>query len=199
LGKSFLFSKKENSRMSESKPKNGSILIAKPFLGDPNFERTVVLICEYQEHGTFGLVLNQTTNLHLSDVLDDIYAGDIPLFIGGPVEQNTLHFVHRAGAIIPESVQLQEDLYWGGDFEVVKSLLNTGQLPAQDIRFFLGYSGWSPGQLDAEIEQDTWIVTECATPLLFDTPPGELWRTILRNMGGEYRIIANYPIDPRIN
>lgn len=179
--------------------KSGCILIAKPFLGDPNFERTVVLVCEYRQQGAFGLVLNQKTSLSIEDVLEDVYIADIPIFIGGPVEQNTLHFIHQAGEIIPGSIRLQDDLYWSGDFEIVKNLLNTRQISPHQIRFFIGYSGWAPGQLDAEIQHESWIVTECKATTLFQTAPEQLWRTILRSMGGEYRIMANYPIDPRLN
>lgn len=177
---------------------NGSLLIAEPYLGDTNFERSVVLICEHNAEGTFGLVLNQTTDLHLSDVIEDVYA-DYPLFVGGPVQQNTLHYLHRRPDLIDGSIRLGEGLYWSGDFEQVKQAVNIGTLSEADIRFFVGYSGWSEGQLDSELSQKSWIVTQSDAGFLFDTPANQFWRGILKRMGGEFKAIANYPVDPRLN
>src|SRR6218665_3318782 len=92
------------------------ILIAEPFLGDPNFERSVVLLCEHNAEGSFGFVLNQESSLRLADVVEGVYA-DFPLYIGGPVEQNTLHFIHRLGDMVDNTVEIGNGIYWSGDFE----------------------------------------------------------------------------------
>ena len=177
----------------------GSLLIAEPFLNDSNFERSVVLMCEHNERGSFGLVWNQPTQLHLDDVLtDDIYP-DVPLYVGGPVEHNTLHFIHRRPDLIGQARPLAEGLHWSGDFEDVKRLLNLGTLPVTDIRFFVGYSGWGEGQLEGELKRDSWIVTPASAEFLFDTPPEQFWRAVLRQMGGQYRVLSHYPTDPRLN
>lgn len=177
----------------------GKLLIAEPFLGDPNFERAVVLLCEHNEQGSFGLVLNQLSNLGLSDALEGVYNADMQLFVGGPVEYNTLHFIHRLGDLIPESVSLGHGIYWSGDFETVKSLINIGQIEEQNIRFFLGYSGWGAGQLQSELQKNSWIVRDANAELIFDSSVEQFWRKVLREMGGEYKVISNYPIDPRLN
>jgi putative transcriptional regulator len=177
----------------------GSLLIAKPFLGDPNFERGVIVMCEHNEEGSFGFVLNQTTDLFLGDVLEETIYQDITLHLGGPVEKNTLHFIHRRPDLISGGAEIMKNVYWGGDFTSVKTLLNLNTLHQDDVRFFIGYSGWSGGQLDEELSQDSWIVSNTTSDFLFTTPPGNFWREILRNMGGEYRSIAHYPIDPRLN
>lgn len=109
---------------SASKVSKGSLLIAKPFLGDPNFERGVILMCEHNEQGSFGFVLNQTTDLFLGDVLDETIYQDITLHLGGPVEKNTLHFIHRRPDLVTGGTEIMKDVYWGGDFENVKTLLN---------------------------------------------------------------------------
>ncbi|MFN8358027.1 MAG: YqgE/AlgH family protein [Spirosomataceae bacterium] len=179
--------------------KNGHLLIAEPFLGDSNFERSVVLLCEHDANGTFGLVLNQTTKMHLADVIEDDVYPDIPLFLGGPVAQNTLHFIHRRPDLIEHSTLVTDKLYWGGDFEQIKRMLNVGSLPPNDIRFFVGYSGWSPGQLDDELKQNSWIVTRTSSEMIFDSPVDQLWRSVLRAMGGEYKVMSHYPTDPRLN
>ncbi|WP_341226496.1 YqgE/AlgH family protein [uncultured Arcticibacterium sp.] len=185
--------------MSEAtKPTSGCLLIAEPFLGDPNFERSVILLCEHNTKGSFGLVLNQLSNLTLKDAIDDCYV-EIPLHVGGPVEHNTLHYIHRLGDLIPGSVNLGRNLYWSGDFETLKTLVNVGQVEEKDIRFFLGYSGWGEGQLDAEMNKNSWIVSDIDTDLIFDSKPEEFWRKILRGMGGSYKVMSNYPTDPRLN
>ena len=177
---------------------SGSLLIAEPFMGDTNFDRSVVLICEHSPAGTFGLVLNQTTDLNLSDVIEDVYV-DQQLFIGGPVQQNTLHFIHRRPDLIDGAVRISDGLYWSGDFEQVKQAVNIGTLTERDIRFFVGYSGWDAGQLAGELGQKAWIISRADTAFLFDTPADQFWRGVLKRMGGEYKSIAHYPVDPRLN
>lgn len=176
----------------------GKILIAEPYMGDPNFERSVILICEDTSLGSFGLVLNQPINKNLSDVIDEVYS-EVPLFSGGPVEKNTLHYVHNMGLLIDDSFPLTENLFWSGDFETIKSLLNTGSLNNQNIRFFLGYSGWGPGQLKQELEEKTWIIADLDSENIFESNSSEFWRQTLKKLGGANRIKANYPIDPRLN
>ncbi len=179
--------------------RSGSILISEPFLGDPNFERTVVLICRHDEEGTFGLVLNRKSNLKLSDVLDiEQGNGDMELNIGGPMQYNTLHYIHQLEAL-QESIPLGKSVFWGGDYDQLQEMLAAGQIEPDEIRFFLGYSGWSPGQLEEEIERDSWIINNTYTDRLFDLDQDKLWREILKQMGGKYKVLANYPIDPSLN
>lgn len=184
--------------MPPLKPAKGKLLIAEPFLGDPNFERSVVFLCEHNEHGTFGLVFNQTTNLHLNDVLKEPVVTNLPLYLGGPVEQNTLHFLHRL-SFIEDAVPVGENLYWSGDFEQITSLLNVGKITDRDLRFFIGYSGWSAGQLEEELSKNAWILSDTDAGFIFDTPVDQFWRAVLRKMGGEYRVKSHYPTDPRLN
>lgn len=185
--------------MSKKEVKKGDILIAEPFLGDPNFERTVILLCEHNEQGSFGFVLNQKIETNLNDLTEGKFYTNNEIFVGGPVQQNTLHFIHRLGDLIENSVEIIKGLYWGGDFEQTQSLVNTGVIQTKDIRFFLGYSGWGVGQLDSELEQKSWIVTESKADFILDTEAEALWRLILKNMGGKYKQLSNYPIDPRLN
>src|SRR5690606_22097202 len=137
--------------------KAGSILISEPFLGDPNFERTVVLICRHDEEGTFGLVLNRRSNLKLTDVLDYFDNGmEMELGIGGPLQHNTLHYIHNRPDF-PAAIPLNETVFWGGDYEYVKTKLSSAEISPDEIRFFLGYSGWTPGQLEEEVSKNVWI------------------------------------------
>ncbi len=182
-----------------TKPASGKILISEPFLNDPNFERSVVFLCEHSaETGTFGLVLNQLSNLKLGDVLEGIYE-EMPLFVGGPVEQNTLHYLHKLADLIPNSIDVGHGIYWSGDFEAIKTLLSINKIKEEDIRFFIGYSGWGQGQLESELSQNAWFVSTISSETLFETQAKDLWRKILRDMGGDYRVISHYPTDPRLN
>ncbi len=178
----------------------GTLLIAKPFLGDPNFERGVVLLCDYNPESSFGFVLNQVTDVFLGDVMEEAIYQDIPLYLGGPVEKNTLHFIHKRPDLIAGGSEILEGVFWGGDFEAAKLLINLNTISNNDIRFFVGYSGWGFGQLDEELDSDeSWIVTSTNKDFLFDTHPDHFWRDVLKNMGGEYKSIAHYPTDPRLN
>ncbi|SFB76474.1 putative transcriptional regulator [Flexibacter flexilis DSM 6793] len=177
----------------------GTILISEPFLQDANFIRTVILLCEHSETGSFGFVLNKPTNFMLQEVSEEVIQNDMPLFVGGPVEQNTLHYIHNVPHLIEESINVADGVQWGGHYEQVKELINSFQINAEQIRFFLGYSGWGEGQLEAEIKDKVWITSNVGHDLIFTTPPEHLWREILKRMGGEYRAMANYPIDPRLN
>jgi putative transcriptional regulator len=180
-------------------PERGRLLISEPFLPDPNFERTVVLLCEHNEEGSFGFVLNKPSILKASEVMDELKNFEHEVFVGGPVQQDTLHFIHRSDKI-ENGEPILENIFWGGTFDQVLLLADTKQLQPGEIKFFLGYSGWGPGQLDEELEQDSWIVCDFVTEeLLFETEAGLMWRKALANMGGRFSVYANYPVDPNLN
>lgn len=181
-------------------PKPGSLLISEPFLQDENFVRSVILMCENNENGSFGLVLNKLSILKLNDLIEDLSFLESEVFVGGPVEQNTLHFIYFGSKLMEDSVRLADNLWWGGDFKELVRNLNTGIIQVKDVRFFIGYSGWASGQLADELEEMTWIVCDSIQASeLFTDCPDDLWKNILKNMGGEYQILANYPRDPRLN
>ena len=180
--------------------KSGCLLVSEPFLQDENFVRSVVLLCENNEKGSFGLVLNKLSILKISDLLEDLDFLDLDIYVGGPVEQNTLHFIYYGEELLKGSVSLAENLWWGGDFEEFVEKYKDGGLDLNRFRFFIGYSGWSEGQLDEELVAKTWIVCDnIYSENIFYSAPEELWRVILKNMGGDYQVLANYPIDPRLN
>jgi putative transcriptional regulator len=180
--------------------KTGDILISEPYLGDQNFERSVILLGSHNEEGSLGFVLNHKSNLLLSDVVNDALTDvEIPLYIGGPVEQDTLHFIYRNELSLKGTIPVIENLFWGGNFDEMKSMLQNKQVKPEDIRFFLGYSGWSKGQLEGEMTQKAWIAHALTTEAIFALDTENMWRSILKNMGGEYKALSNYPIDPRLN
>jgi putative transcriptional regulator len=177
----------------------GSLLISDPFLQDPHFARTVVLICEHQPAGSFGLVVNQPMEVMLNDLVPAASDMNMPVYSGGPVAADTLHFIHKRPDLLEESVFLQKDIGWCGNFFQIIHLLRSGDLDRSEILFFLGYSGWGEGQLDQELKEKTWITSEATSPLLFQVSPGRRWQYSLNQLGGDYAQMANYPIDPQLN
>ena len=177
----------------------GSVLISEPFLKDPNFERTVIIICKHNQEGSLGFVLNRPVELTLKDVSEELLGLDNSLFVGGPVQQNTLHFLHKGLVEIEDSQKVSPGLYWGGSFEELKWKLENAEIKDEDVRFFLGYSGWDEGQLQSEIDQKSWIVANLGDDSIFDIEPEVLWRRVLKHMGGKFKVVSNYPHDPRLN
>lgn len=179
-------------------PTKGTILIANPFLKDPNFVRSVVLICEHMPEGTFGFVLTQLHPNTLDELLPDIEAQS-NIYVGGPVKQDTLHFIHQYPDLIMDGQEIQDGIYWGGNFESLSVHLREGNIDPRKIKFFAGYSGWGEGQLDFELQEESWLVTTATKKILFDTEAKDIWKESLRHMGGEYQMLINYPLDPQLN
>lgn len=181
-------------------PAQGVLLISEPFMLDPNFERSVVVLCEHNEEGTLGLVLNQRSSLVLSDVFDGVKGGEFPVYIGGPVQSNALFFLHRAMDKIGAGTPIAEGLYWGGDFERLMMLIDEHLITPDEVKFFLGYSGWSTGQLDEEIRQNSWAVHDnYDTTLAFVTDGEDLWKQALISLGPKYAHVAQFPKSPNLN
>ena len=175
----------------------GDILLAEPFMKDGNFKRSAVLLCEHNEEGSFGLVLNKKLDLFVDDVLPEFPTENIELYYGGPVGPDTLHFVHSYGDLIEGSTLLKDDIYWSGNFEQIKMLFETNSISTDKFRFFVGYSGWGGEQLEAEMKSDSWIVAKNFSDIFVEH--NELWKKVLKSMGGNYGIVSTFPEDPQLN
>jgi putative transcriptional regulator len=181
-------------------PQTGSLLIADPFLKDANFSRTVVFLCEHEENGSFGLVINKALYITLDQVIPEVAIKEINLYYGGPVAMDTLHFLHQYPNLIPGSLKVGTGIYWGGNFAVLIQLLNNKEIDADKVRFYLGYSGWQKGQLHAEMEESkSWLTVMAPKKLIFHKELDKIWGEALTIMGGEYAAMKNYPIDPQLN
>ncbi len=180
-------------------PGDGKLLISEPFLYDPNFRRSVILLCEHNDTGTIGFILNHRLDIFLADVLEVETLLTVPLFVGGPVQKNSLHFIHNIDALISTAERVTDNVYWGGDFEILKEMLACNSLEVEKIRFFLGYSGWGGGQLEDEIEEKSWIVTDANEEIVFQEDNDKMWKSILKNKGGKYKLLANSPESPFLN
>lgn len=180
-------------------PDAGKVLISEPFLFDPHFKRTVVLLVEHSEDGSIGFILNRPANLPIHKIVEDFPTFDSIAHIGGPVNQDNLFFIHCRPDILEDGAEIIPGLFWGGDFEQLKYLVNTQQIQPNEIRFFVGYSGWDIGQLDEELAQNSWITSEMSTDDIMNLPADEMWKSALTAIGKKYGIMANFPEDPSLN
>ena len=175
------------------------LLIADPFLKDPHFSRTVILLCESQESHSFGLILNRAFGKTLHQIAPDFTSEDIPLYYGGPVQSDSLHFIHQMPDQIPGGHALFPDLVWGGNFETLLILLKNRDLDLKKIKFFMGYAGWGKHQLEEEMEKKSWIISKANGNLVFKEKESQIWKQSLLSMGDDFAMMANYPIDPSLN
>ncbi len=177
-----------------------SLLISEPFMLDPNFIRSVVLVCEHNEEGTLGLILNQRSDLLLRDVIEDLKGADFPIYIGGPVGLDSLQFIHRCFDRLNSGIALGDGLYWGGNFEILKILMEKDEIGQDEIKFFIGYSGWSEQQIEDELKENTWIISNDFNPeVLFIDDQENLWKEVIVNLGPKYAHVAQFPVNPSWN
>lgn len=177
----------------------GMLLIADPFLKDPNFQRTVVFLCEHQDEGSFGFVLNRSYEYTLNELVSGLDDLTIPVFYGGPVQIDTIHFLHQYPDLIPGGYEVTDGIFWGGDFELAINLIRDKQIDPQRIRFYIGYSGWGSGQLNDEMKEKSWLTVQANRKIIFHKKADEIWKDSLRLLGGEYEMMINFPIDPQLN
>ncbi len=180
------------------KPAPGVLLLAEPFMESPEFRRAVVLLTEHNEKGSMGFILNRKLAIKPTQAIDDFPEFEDTLFYGGPVSTELLFYIHTLGDLLEGSIEVMEGVYMGGDFEDLKELLKQGKVKASQIRFFAGYSGWTAGQLKSEMKQHSWIVTAASKKLVMKDK-GNLWKNILKDLGGKYSMVADFPEDPTLN
>ncbi|MDP6922770.1 MAG: YqgE/AlgH family protein [Lutibacter sp.] len=177
----------------------GQLLISEPsILTDRSFNRAVVYLTEHSAEGSVGFIINKPTCYILKDLMPEIDC-DFKVYSGGPVQQENLYFVHQLPELIPDSIEISKGICWGGDFDILTSLLNSQQINSTNIRFFLGYAGWSVEQLDQELKETSWIVRDNTYPNLFNVNSEDLWKNQLLTIGGSYQMWANAPKNPSLN
>ena len=179
----------------------GKVLLSEPFLQDPNFERTVVLITQHTEEGSVGFVLNNPSKMDTSQLVPQLGLPNLPVYIGGPVGFDTLNLLHYTDFSIPQSLQVKSDVWWGGEINYVIDGFQNQIITPENIKIFHGYSGWAPGQLEDEIKNDDWIMADIHSPDIFDAHliGNDLWKKIVKSLGPDYKLMANFPIDPSLN
>ena len=183
-----------------AKPEKGNLLIAEPsIIGDLSFNRAVILIADHNQLGSVGFILNKQLDYNLSDLIEGTES-DFPIYNGGPVEQDNLYFIHKSPDLIPDSIEISQGIFWGGDFSTVLGLINEGKITTDDIKFFLGYSGWEENQLDSELESNAWLISENTyNNTIISKSSSEFWKEKMLELGGEYSIWSNAPENPSYN
>jgi putative transcriptional regulator len=172
----------------------GTVLLAEPFMLDPNFQRSVVLVCDYAKNeGCVGFILNKHIDMQIADLLQDFPDFQSKVFFGGPVQTDTIHYIHNVGDMLEDSVRIAQGVYWGGDFEKLKFLANSKLIKPNNIRFFVGYSGWSQGQLEDEIEAASWVLSSVDANYIFKEKATHLWKKVMEDKGDRFRVIAQMP------
>ncbi|HBB90738.1 MAG: hypothetical protein A2X22_11425 [Bacteroidetes bacterium GWF2_49_14] len=184
---------------NDTDPRKGRVLVAEPFLKDSYFKRSVVIITEHNPEGTLGFVLNNPIDFQIDEILKDFPPIDSIISIGGPVRTDTVHYLHTLGHMIPESEEVMEGIWWGGELEVIRGGIREGWIASHQIRFFVGYSSWHPGQLAREIGENSWLVTEIDPLDLMHGHDIRLWESILMQEDERYKIWTRYPEDPMLN
>ncbi len=179
---------------------SGDLLVAAPpgQSNDP-FYRTVVLICKHDDSdGTVGLVMNRPTNVTLDHLVEQP-VGKYVVHYGGPLEHEYLTYLHQHGDEIHEARPITQGVFFCRDFGDAVRIVNDQEITPKHFRFFIGYSGWAVGQLEDELKQGYWCLTQATPDLIFCRNPNKLWSLVLRRMGGEYALLANFPHDLSMN
>jgi len=185
--------------MTNLKPTKGKLLISEPSIfSDRVFNRSVVLLTSHDIGGSVGFIFNKPLDLSINDVFPQIRS-KLPIYYGGPVSKNNLYFIHKVPELIEDGIEISRGIFWGGNFNKVKTLLKNKKLKNNDIRFFLGYSGWSGKQLEDELETDSWIVMDNNNTNIFSKEHQSLWKDEVKRIGGDYLIWANAPENPSLN
>ncbi|NMC40025.1 MAG: YqgE/AlgH family protein, partial [Bacteroidales bacterium] len=141
-------------RYNNVRPAAGMLLLAEPFLGDPFFSRSVVLLIEHNEEGSFGLIINKEVPVKPAEAISSLGNYEGKVFVGGPVQPRSIFYLHTLGQRLEGSLPVIDHLYWGGDAMQLNQMIMKGEVKPGEVRFFLGYSGWSPGQLQDELKRD---------------------------------------------
>lgn len=185
-------------RPEDKVPGKGKVLISEPFLSDRFFNRTIVFLTEHGPEGSVGFILNRILELMVSNAVEGLEIWEENLSVGGPVASDTLHFLHTLGDIVPGSVPVIPGIWWGGDLDIIRELIGAGRVRRDQLRFFLGYSGWSKGQLRKELNDNSWVIATVPNDVVMKSR-GDVWKDVLRSLDNKYKIWAEFPESPEMN
>ena len=186
-----------NITYNNVRPQRGKVLISQPLLSDGCFGRSVILITEYSKDGAIGFVLNKWLPIAIDDLIEDFPGGESQLSMGGPVQIDTLHYIHTFDNV-PGAIKIVNGIYWGGHIDVVRKLLAVSIIKPEDIRFFIGYSGWTAGQLEDELKSDSWLVGDIRPSQIIQPSP-DLWQDLVKCLDEKYHCWTNLPENPMFN
>ena len=186
--------------MVKTKPQKGDLLIAEPaIIGDVSFNRSIVLLADHSNEGSIGFILNKPLEYTINELVPELEA-TFKVYNGGPVEQDNLYFIHKIPELIPDSIEISFGIYWGGDFNKVAELIKDNTIQENDIKFFLGYSGWDSSQLESELKSNSWVVSDnIYKKNIIEKDYESFWKEKMLEFGGEYSIWSNAPENPSYN
>ena len=174
----------------------GTILISKPFIEDKRFEKTIILIAEHNLNGTIGFILNQETKINVNELISDFPKSNINLKHGGPVEKNSIFFIHTYPDLINKCIEIKNGIFWGGELTDVLKGLENDEINSSQIAFFIGYTGWEKNQLQQELEEGSWIIHKMDLKKINEKVN---WSNLLIEINQEYEVWATAPTDFHLN
>lgn len=186
-------------RTNNIPPKKGRVLIAEPFLYGDYFSRSVVIMVAYSKKGTVGFILNKKIDFSIQKVFPEFPDFEANVYLGGPVSPDSLFFIHKYGHLLPGSIHVLGNIFWGGDFDILKTLIADKQIKPDDIHFYLGYSGWDAGQLEDELKENSWLVADIEEDIIMKDANQFAWNEFVRKAGNRYSIWENFPENPNFN
>ncbi len=194
------FDKLIQIKSNNIKPTEGKILISEPLMNDFYFGRSIVLLVEHNDEGSFGVIINKPIKIGVEEVIMGFPSFKTKLYLGGPVNTEQIFFLHTVGDAIEGSIKVTKDgVYWGGDMDIVKEMIAMNKISPKDIRFFVGYSGWVANQLENELKSNSWLVADTSIKEVFERTPKNLWNNIVNRLGKQYTLWTKYPVDPSMN
>ncbi len=186
--------------MPKKEVKQSKVLLAEPFMLDPNFKRAVVLLCDHsKKEGSIGFILNKPLKMKIDELVEEFPEFDAEVHYGGPVSTDTIHYIHNIGDLLEDSVEVGRGVFWGGDFDKLKFLIESKLVHPKNVKFFVGYSGWTIGQLKNEMKIGSWVMADMDPNYVFKSPPVKLWKEIMINKGNVYSVIAQMPEEHNLN
>lgn len=170
----------------------GSMLLSEPFMWDNNFKRAAIFLTDHNEKdGTVGFILNKAIDMNINQLIADFPEFECEVSFGGPVATDTIHYIHTIGHLLDDSIYVMDGVWWGGDFAQLKALIRNGVVKQSDIRFFVGYTGWSRGQLRDEMKTGSWVPAEGDINYVFNSDfEVNLWQEIMEHKGNTFSVIG---------
>ncbi len=166
---------------------------------DPYFRRSVIALCEHNDEGSLGLIINKRLDVTINDLIEDFPEFNAHVYYGGPVQTDTIQYLHRVGGMLEGSRRISQDVYWGGEYKSLLFLIKNKVIRPDDVRFFVGYAGWAAGQLDEEIKAGSWMIGDMSANYLFKFAPESVWEKAVGHKGPNYQVIASIPNEMMLN
>ncbi len=180
--------------------KKGEILVSNyTLVNDIEFNKTLILIVESNNEGIVGFIFNKESDYYLSDIDEQLKEINLKIYKGGPVKIDTLHFIHRSNKFLTNSTKVTNEIYWGTEFEKAIELIKSNKLKKDDVKFFIGYSGWDKNQLKDEIEDGSWHILKKINENDILENKSNIWKLKLEELGEYFKIWSNSPENPNLN